>query len=48
MKKNYTKPDWRFLFFSWLGRWFYRLRMGLEEWQFWIDGMAGKYDPDEF
>ncbi|WP_170110326.1 hypothetical protein [Flavilitoribacter nigricans] len=41
------KPDLRFRLFSWLGRIFYRFRMELEEWQFWIDGIASRYDPDE-
>lgn len=43
---DYTKLGLRYRFFCWWGRWFYRLRMKLENWQDWIDKRASQYDPD--
>ena len=44
---TFKKSNWKFRFFSWLGRWFYQLRMMMEELQFKIDGEASRHDPEE-
>jgi hypothetical protein len=44
---TFKKSNLKFRLYSWLGRWFYRFRMWLEEWQFRIDGQASRHDPEE-